>query len=61
MKSIKKIRESVKDYRESEAYAQYLFRTNQTVSFDSWLEFMGAYNNKRKIAMPLRIIEGDLK
>lgn len=60
MKSIKKLRESAHLYPHSEAYAQYLYRTKQSENFDTWLEFMGNYNNRRKIAMPLRVIQGGL-
>ncbi len=62
MKSIKTLRYSTREKHSfSEAYAQYLFRTNQTVNADSWINFMGAHNNRRKIAKPLRVIQGGLK
>lgn len=61
MKSLSKIRVNTHKYKSSEAYAQYLFRTNKAESFDSWLDFMGAYNNRRKISRPLIVINGGLK
>jgi hypothetical protein len=61
MKSLKDIRDSVSQYNHSEAYAQYLFRTNQQPGNNSWFEFMCAHNAKEKIAMPLRIIQGGVK
>lgn len=58
MKSLKTIRSSVKKYREPEAYAQYLFRTNQAANDETWIRFMSNYNNRRKISRPLRVIKG---
>jgi hypothetical protein len=61
MKSLKVLRAAVYTYRYPEAYAQYLFRTNQRPNTDSWFNFICEYNNRKKIARPLTLIQGGLK
>jgi hypothetical protein len=71
-KSLRSIRSAVKRSSHSavpnsvrqhldEAYAQYLYRMNLNPGPDSWFEFICARNAKRKIATPLRIIDGGVK
>lgn len=60
MKSIKSIRSSVKNYREPEAYAQYLYRENKPANADTYFEFRSACNGKKKISRPLQVISGGL-
>ncbi len=61
MKSLQKIREQIPDAERTEAYAQYLFRTNKTIDANSWLDFMGASHRGLKIAKPLKLIDGGLQ
>lgn len=61
MKSLRVLRAAVYAYPYSEAYAQYLFRTNQRPNDDSRFNFLCEHNRRRKIARPLTIIQGGLK
>ena len=61
MKSLKALRTAVCAHRYSEAYVQYLFRTNKLPNDNSQFDFICERNARRKIARPLILIQGGLK
>jgi hypothetical protein len=60
MKTIDQIKISMFDIKEEhkDSYAQYLLRTQQLVNTESYVKFLGAHYQKRKIAHQLKIIGG---